>query len=142
MVLDYLGVPVNYARLRQLLGTTEAGTPFFHVDRLRARGLFVERGRGNLETLWAYLSSGLPVIVAVRTDGLPHWINRTDIADEEKATDHAVVVVGLDDDNVYVNDPDFAQAPQVIEINEFLLAWLEQDYAYAVIGLEDFHVDA
>jgi hypothetical protein len=58
--------------------------------------LFVGRGRGTLETLWGHLTLGLPIIVAVRTDGLPYWINRTDIADEEKATDHAVVVVGLD----------------------------------------------
>jgi hypothetical protein len=47
MVLDYLAMPVNYQRLRQTLGTTEAGTPFPHVDRLRARGLFVERSLGN-----------------------------------------------------------------------------------------------
>jgi hypothetical protein len=83
----------------------------------------------------------LPVIVAVRTDDLPHWINRTDLAAEEKATDHAVVVVGLDRDNAYVNDPDFEQVPQVIELNEFLLAWSDRDYEYAVIGLEDFHKD-
>jgi hypothetical protein len=141
MVLDYLALPVNYQRLRQLLGTTEAGTPFPNLDRLRARGLFVERGRGTVETLWSHLTIGLPIIVAVRTDSLPHWINRTDLADEEKATDHAVVVVGLDDQQVYVNDPDFAQAPQVIERNEFLLAWSDRDYAYAVIGLEDYHED-
>jgi hypothetical protein len=30
MVLDYLAAPVNYKRLRQTLGTTEAGTPFPH----------------------------------------------------------------------------------------------------------------
>jgi hypothetical protein len=141
MVLDYLAVPVNYQRLRQMLGTTAAGTPFPHVDRLRARGLFVERGWGNTETLWTHLTFGLPVIVAVRTDDLPHWIKRTDVADEEKATDHAVVVVGLDSDNVYVNDPDFEQAPQIVELNEFLLAWSDRDYEYAVIGLEDFHED-
>jgi ABC-type bacteriocin/lantibiotic exporter with double-glycine peptidase domain len=35
MVLEYLAVPVNYLRLRRALGTSEAGTPFPHVDRLR-----------------------------------------------------------------------------------------------------------
>jgi ABC-type bacteriocin/lantibiotic exporter with double-glycine peptidase domain len=141
MVLNYLAVPVHYQRLRQLLGTTEAGTPFPRMDRLRARGWFVERGRGDIETLWTHLTRGLPVIVAVRTDNLPHWLNRTDIADEEKATDHAVVVVGLDNDTVYVNDPDFDQAPLGIALNEFLLAWSDRDYAYAVIGLEEFYED-
>src|SRR6266508_5880768 len=127
MVLDYLAVPVNYQRLGQTLGTTEAGTPFPHVDRWRARGLFVERGRGNTETLGTHLTIGLPVIVAVRTDDLPHWIKRTDIADEEKATDHAIVIVGLDSDNIYVNDPDFDQAPQIVELNEFLLSFSDRD---------------
>jgi uncharacterized protein YvpB len=108
------------------------------VDRLRAQGFFVERGQGDVETLWSRLTTGLPVIVAVRTDDLVHWIKRTDIHDEEKATDHAVVVVGLDEQTVYVNDPDFEQAPQMIDLDEFLLAWLERDYEYVVIGLEEF----
>jgi ABC-type bacteriocin/lantibiotic exporter with double-glycine peptidase domain len=138
MVLEYLAVPVQYPRLRRMLGTTEAGTPFHHVDRLREQGFFVERGQGDTETLWSHLTTGLPVIVAVRTDDLPYWLNRTDIPDEEKATDHAVVVVGLDEQRVYANDPDFEQAPQVIDLDEFLLAWVERDYEYVVIGLEDF----
>lgn len=138
MVLDYLAVPVNYPRLRRLLGTSEAGTPFHHVDRLRVQGFFVERGQGDTETLWSHLTTGLPVIVALRTDDLIYWIKRIDIRDEEKATDHAVVVVGLDEQTVYVNDPDFEQAPKMIELDEFLLAWLERDYEYVVIGLEEF----
>ena len=138
MVLDYLAVPVNYPRLRRLLGTSEAGTPFHHVDRLRAQGFFVARGQGDIETLWSHLTTGLPVIVALRTDDLAYWIMRSDIRDEEKATDHAVVVVGLDEQAVYVDDPDFEQAPQMIELDEFLLAWLERDYEYVVIGLEEF----
>src|SRR6476659_2765227 len=109
MVLEYLAGPVNYARLRRLLGTSDAGTPFHHVDRLREQGFFVERGQGTIETLGSHLTTGLPVIVAVRTDDLPYWLERSDIADEEKATDHAVVVVGLDEENVYVHDPDFEQ---------------------------------
>jgi len=141
MVLDYLAVPVNYTRLRQLLGTTAAGTPFHHLDRLRERGLFIERSQGTLAQIEAHLATGLPIIVAIRTDNLPYWMNRTDISDEEKATDHAVVVVGIVSEHVYVNDPDFEQAPHLIERNEFLLAWVERDYAYAVIGLEDFNSD-
>ena len=141
MVLDYLAVPVNYPRLRQLLGTTEAGTPFHHLDRLRERGLFIERSQGSLAQIEFHLGTGLPIIVAVRTDNLPYWMNRFDINDEEKATDHAVVIVGTDNEHVYVNDPDFDQAPQLIDRDEFLLAWLERDYAYAVIGLEDFHAE-
>ena len=52
------------------------------------------------------------MIVALRSDDLVYWSRRSDIRDEEKATDHVVVVVGLNEQAVYVNDPDFEQAPQ------------------------------
>ncbi len=38
-------------------------------------------------------------------------------------------------DTVLVNDPEFACAPQTVSTDPFLLAWLEQDYRYAVIKL-------
>jgi uncharacterized protein YvpB len=44
-----------------------------------------------------------------------------------------VVVVGFDDQAVYVNDPAFEQVPQRIPRVEFELAWMEFDYRYAVI---------
>jgi len=44
-----------------------------------------------------------------------------------------VVVVGLDDNFIYVNDPAFPDAPIQIERGEFDLAWLEWDEKYAVL---------
>jgi len=44
-------------------------------------------------------------------------------------------VVGLDQSNVYLNDPDFAEAPLVADHNAFLAAWQEREHRYAVIGL-------
>jgi uncharacterized protein YvpB len=49
------------------------------------------------------------------------------------ATDHAVLVVGYDEQAVYINDPAFEQAPQRVSRADFELAWLEFDYRYAVI---------
>lgn len=51
------------------------------------------------------------------------------------ASFHAVVVIGLDDERVYVNDPYFTDAPKAISRDEFILAWSEQDYWYGVIRL-------
>jgi predicted double-glycine peptidase len=48
-------------------------------------------------------------------------------------TNHAVVVVGLDEDNVTVLDPAFPDAPQSIPHDEFHLAWLNGDYSCAII---------
>jgi hypothetical protein len=38
-------------------------------------------------------------------------------------------------ENVYLNDPDFSEAPLVTDHIAFLAAWQERDYRYAVIGL-------
>ncbi|MBV7338193.1 C39 family peptidase [Chloroflexi bacterium TSY] len=129
MVLNYLGEQVKYDRLLQLLDTTAEGTPFTNIERLHTLGLFAEsdRYRDDLSILSIYLDLRLPIIVAVQTWALPHW--------EEVDTDHAVVVVGLDDENVYINDPAFAEAPQVVPIDRFLHAWTYRDYRYGIISL-------
>ena len=136
-VLDYLAVPVQYEQLRKLLGTTASGTPFSRVSRLLRWRLWVERGHGTLQIVQEYLEFGLPLLAAVRTDALPYWMDRTDVALEEKATDHVVVIVGLEDETVYLNDPDFAEAPQLVDRESFLLAWSGRDEEYAVIGLTE-----
>ena len=44
-----------------------------------------------------------------------------------------VVLIGMTGDTACVNDPAFDDAPQVIPLEHFLLAWSEFDYEYAVI---------
>jgi hypothetical protein len=76
------------------------------------------------------LDSGLPPIVAVDTGFLKsYW---------QRATSHAVVMMGFKDSTIFVNDPAIDTAPQVISLTEFEAAWIEQDYLYAIIGLERF----
>ena len=133
MVLAHLGRRFFYPWLKWRLGTTDAGTFFANIDRLRSWRLRVERDTGNLDTLRAYLETGCPLIVPVAAEILPHWIRRAGGEDERYANNHVVVVVGLDEQNVYVNDPDFAEAPQMVEIDWFLAAWGFQDYQYAVL---------
>lgn len=53
----------------------------------------------------------------------------------KEENNHAVVVVGLDDDYVYVNDPAFLNAPIQVARGDFDLAWLAKDEYYAVITL-------
>jgi ABC-type bacteriocin/lantibiotic exporter with double-glycine peptidase domain len=133
MVLTYLGEHVAYAQLVQQLGTSDVGTVFSHLDRLRSWRLTVERGRGSTELLRQHLAAGRPVIVPVDTALLPYWLTRSDLPEAERLTDHAVVVVAIDELHVYVNDPDFEQAPQVIELGWFQDAWRNFAQRYAVI---------
>ena len=69
----------------------------------------------------------------VATELLPYWLLRTDLPEAERMAEHAVVVVGIDDHNLYVNDPDFAVAPQVVKLDWFVEAWAYHNDAYAVI---------
>jgi uncharacterized protein YvpB len=60
----------------------------------------------------------------VRTADLPYW---------DYGTDHALVVVGFDEQNIYVNDPAFDNHPIPISVIEFELAWMAFDYRYSLI---------
>jgi ABC-type bacteriocin/lantibiotic exporter with double-glycine peptidase domain len=130
MVLAYLGIQRGYEWLSNVLETTAIGTPFFHVAKLRdALGVTIELGeQGGLATFESLLDLGLPIIVAVHSDEIdlwPHYPN------------HAVVVVGFSAEQVYVNNPGVADAPQEVAINTFLWAWSQRDYEYAVIRLTE-----
>ena len=84
-------------------------------------------GYGNVETMEMYLDVGLPVIAYVDPAFLTsYW---------PESTNHAVVVIGIEDERIYLNDPFFQAAPQILSLNEFLPAWIEQKQLYAVIGL-------
>ena len=130
MILDYLQIPYNYAQLVQQLQIQPFGTWFRNLSALESYGLSVLIGLGEIETLQRHLESGLPSIVYVDTEYLvSYW---------KEATNHAVVVSGIEDDLIYLNDPFFPTAPQVISLDEFLPAWIEQKQLYAVVGLTAF----
>ncbi|MBX3058239.1 MAG: C39 family peptidase [Anaerolineae bacterium] len=124
MVLDYLNRSIDYPQLLQLLKIKPFGAPASHVRFLEQLNLSVTyrvTDMGGIENL---LAQGQPIIVFVRTGELPYW---------DYSTDHAIVVVGIDDATIYVNDPYFTQAPIAVSRGDFELAWLERDYYYALI---------
>lgn len=127
MILDYLHVPAKYSQRLSLLRIQAFGTSFSSLHNLEALGLSVHIAEGRIERLREHLESGLPSVAFVETGQLlSYWDERTN---------HAVVVVGMEENQIYLNDPEFESAPQSISIDEFLLAWEEKDYLYAVIGL-------
>ena len=126
MILEHLGQPVDYPGLLALLNVQDFGAPSSNIRRLEHLGASVNFGSGTLTDLQRHLLQGRPCIVFVRTGELSYW---------SEDTGHAVVLVGLTQDAVLFNDPAFAQAPQRVSIDEFLLAWLDFDYDYAVITL-------
>ncbi|MEZ4663222.1 MAG: C39 family peptidase [Caldilineaceae bacterium] len=129
MVLDYLGIHKNDRWLRRRLADGEV-TPFPNIVRLtRALGLVTVTAKwGQPATFAPYIESGLPVIVAVDTDYADLW---------PYVPNHAVVIVGFDDDVVYVNDPQLDEPLFAVDIDTFMLAWSHRDYQYAVIQLAE-----
>jgi ABC-type bacteriocin/lantibiotic exporter with double-glycine peptidase domain len=126
MVLGYFGVTVAYRRLLKLLQIEpDLGTPAYNIRRLEQIGFTVGYQQGVLAELHDHLTNNHPCIAMVNTQELPYW---------SEAVQHAVVVVGLDANDIYLNDPAFSNSPFQVSHGDFELAWLEQDEFYAVVS--------
>lgn len=124
MALAHLGHAIDYARLLKLLKVQSYGAPAGNIRFLADLSLAVVYSQTDMVGLTAMLQDGWPVIVFVRTNELPYWTC---------GTDHALLVVGYDENQVYVNDPDRAEFPIAVPQGDFELAWLARDYYYALI---------
>ena len=124
MVLEFFGHTLSEAQLARQLGTQEFGTPAPNLHRLDRLGFSVIYESVTLTTVQTTLAAGIPCLVFVFTGDLPYW---------NENTAHVMVVVGIDDEAIYVNDPAFDMAPQNIPIDYFLLAWSEFDHRCAII---------
>jgi ABC-type bacteriocin/lantibiotic exporter with double-glycine peptidase domain len=125
MVLNYLDWPIPYNQLIERLNITpKVGAPASNIKRLADPNLSVKYGPGTIDDLSQHLAQGIPCITFVNTIHLSYW---------DEIVRHALVVVGMDDQIIYLNDPFFDKAPQTVSRLEFELAWDEMDNLYAII---------
>ncbi len=125
MILDYIGRQVRYRRLFRILKIIRgAGTASFNVRNLEQLGYRVLYQHGTLNQLRRHLEQNQPCIAFIETGELPYW---------DENVSHAVVVVGIDEQHVYLHDPAYARSPIRVSIGDFDLAWLGHDELYAVI---------
>lgn len=125
MILRFLGIKKSQRSLHRLFQPTPFGVPFSWLARLQQFNVTISiRSFGDQSTLIEAIAQQTPPIVFLRTQFLPCW---------QADTQHAIVVVGYDDTNFWVNDPAFTQAPLVVPVASLLLAWDGMDYAYALI---------
>ncbi len=126
MALAYLGLEIAQKTLARRLGVRpHIGAPSSRLMRLRSATLDVIYTTGDLSNLVAWLGKQLPILVFVQADQLPHW--------HGQHFQHAVLVIGSDSQSVYLLDPASAAEPITVSHGDFLLAWDERDYVYAVI---------
>lgn len=126
MVLAYLGDERTEANLAALLGTKEYGTPIRHAEKLRQDGYDVHVRQLTRNEMVTYLNEGFPVIARVWTTMLDYWT---------VTTSHVVVVVGYDEQSVFLNDPAFTTAPYPVVWDAFLAAWAEYDETAVIISV-------
>ena len=127
MALAYFGLNWSQERIASQIGhIAGAGTPTRNVARLAAPGIRIRYiANGSPEQIQQCLTREEVPILFVRTSELPYW---------EEDTAHAVLVVGLDADFIFVHDPAFEQAPIPIPIDDFLLAWYELGNSWALVA--------
>ena len=124
MALQHIGVDHSQAQLNRLFGLTSAGTPSSRIRRLSELGVQVVYASGDEVALREAIERGVPPIIFVDTGDLPYWSVRLR---------HAVLMVGYDDTQVFLNDPDRPTAPMSASWGDLMLAWSEFDYKYALL---------
>ena len=128
MALRYLDVQVAQSELTALFEVDEYGAPASRIKRLDKLGAKVlYETDAPFEKLTHWLEQNVPPIAFVQTGALAYW---------HEDTAHAVVVVGLTETDVMLNDPYFAGAPKACPLDQFMLAWDDFGNRYAVVMWE------
>ncbi len=126
MVLAYLGKIVEYKRLLQLLRTRSFGTPAANILYLNQLGVRDSLREFVVNEIEKQIDANRAVIAFLNTADLPYW---------KQDTDHAVVVIGFDGEDILLNDPFYAEQTQKVSHAAFELAQLRFNHLCATIEL-------
>ena len=121
MVFDYYGIDKSEEEIAKLAGTTDdLGTDDQGIKKAAEElGLKVEiKNNSTFEDIQGWLDKKVPVIVNWFTRG------RADYEDSEVADGHYSVVVGLDEEFIYIQDPEIGKLRK-IEREDFMKVWFD-----------------
>jgi len=121
IVFDYYGIEKSEEEIAKLAGTTEdLGTDEEGIKKAaESLGLKVEiKNESSFEDIQNYLNKKIPVIVNWFTRG------RIDYDDSQVPDGHYSVVVGLDDEFIYLQDPEIGKLRK-IKKNDFMKVWFD-----------------
>jgi hypothetical protein len=126
MALAFQGVSRSQDQLAKQLHTRPLlGTPARNVQRLASHSIDVTHAESTFEQLQEWLASGIPIIAFIEAGELPYW--------RGKFFKHAVVIIGLEAQLIWLLDPDVDSTPIAVHADEFMLAWGGMDYLYAAV---------
>ena len=121
IVLDYYGFNKTEKELAELTGAT----PMLGVsnesmaETAKSLGFKVEmKNNSSFDDIEKWLENGVPVIVDWFTRG------RRDYDDSEVADGHSSVVIALDDDYIYLQDPEIGGEREIRQ-NDFERVWFD-----------------
>ena len=121
IVLDYYGLDKTEKELADLLVIVPGiGVDDMSIKRgAESLGFKVEiENESSFESIAKWLQKGVPVIVDWFTRG------RSDYNDSEVADGHYSVVLGLDDEYIYLQDPETG-GERKIEREDFMKVWFD-----------------
>ncbi len=125
MVTAFWGEQFSEATLAFLLNTKRSGTPLFNIKQLENIGYKITVTSLTQKELETYIDQGQPVIARV-------WTTMLDL--DTPSASHVVVVVGYDNEFVYLNDPAFYAHHRPVLWDAFLAAWAEYDEISVIIA--------
>jgi len=128
MVLSFFNITKSEQDIRRLVKIKPAGVNPLNLIHLKNWDIEVNISFSNFDILEDIITQKKPSIALLWTGELDYW-------DSEKYFDylHAVVVIGIDNENILVNDPAFSKYPQHFPVNNFLEAWSYSQYMLILI---------
>lgn len=123
MIFDYYGLEKSEKEIAKMCGTTkELGTTGEGIQKAaQSLGLKAEiKDNSTFENIQIWLDRKVPVIVDWFTKG------RIDCPEEEVPDGHYSVVVGLDDEYIYLQDPEIGKLRK-IKRRDFMKVWFDFD---------------
>lgn len=121
MMLDYYGIQKTEEEVAKLTGTSkELGTSDTDIKKaLESFGLIGEiQNEASFDDIRRWLDKKVPVIVDWFTRG------RSDYDDFQVADGHYSIVVGLDAQNIYLQDPETGGL-RTLDRDDFIRVWFD-----------------
>lgn len=121
IVLDFYNIVKSEAELAECMGVTKnLGTDEKGIVRVaESFGFKTEvKNKSTFSDIEAWLKRGVPIIVNWFTRG------RSDYSDSEVADGHYSVAIGLDDEHIYLQDPEIGGVRKITR-NDFMKVWFD-----------------